>query len=109
MPVLEQPAKLAAATQRFIFRNADWTMYTGFLKALGNRRIRLTYDRGRMELMTLSHRHEHSRSLLGRFVEVLTEELDIPIRSSGATTLNREELDQGLEPDESYYIENELV
>lgn len=107
MPVLEQPPDVATSSQRFIFRDADWPMYMGFLKALGERHVRLTYDRGRMELMTLSHRHEHSRSLLGRFVEVLTEELNLPMRSSGGTTLNREDLDQGLEPDESYYIENE--
>jgi len=59
--------------------------------------------------MTLSHKHERSGNLLARFVEALTEELDIAIQSAGSTTLSREDVDCGLEPDHCYYIENEPV
>jgi Uma2 family endonuclease len=39
-------------------------------------------------------------------VEILTEELDIPMIAVGSTTLRREDLDKGLEADESFYLEN---
>ncbi len=93
--------------QRIVFDSADWAMYEGFLKALDNRPVRVTYDRGHLEIMTLSFPHEKSSNLLGRLVEVLTEELNIPLQSAGSTTLKREDLDKGVEADQSYYLENE--
>jgi Uma2 family endonuclease len=53
--------------------------------------------------------HERNKRLLGRFVEVITEELGIEICSLGSTTWSREDLKKGLEPDECYYIQNELA
>jgi Uma2 family endonuclease len=105
MPVLEAPDITTA--QRFVFRDADWKMYQDMLEALGDRPIRLTYDRGRLELMTLSHGHERSSELVGQFVQVLTDELDMPKQSGGSATFNREDLDRGLEPDKCCYLENE--
>src|SRR5439155_14822362 len=95
--------------QRFLLKTADWKMYQDFANALENRHVRLTYDRGRLELMTLSFLHECSSNLLGRMIEALTEELDIPLKSAGSTTLDRRDLDKGLEPDQGYYIENEAL
>jgi Uma2 family endonuclease len=40
-------------------------------------------------------------------VETMTEELGIPIRSGGSTTLRNQLKDRGLEPDECYYVANE--
>ena len=69
----------------------------------------MTYDRGLLEIMTPLDPHESYKKLLGRFVEALTEELDIQIRSLGSRTCNREDLARGLEPDQCYYIQNEQV
>lgn len=74
MPVLEMPTRATTAppdietVQCFIFWDADWALYQGISNALGGRRVRLTYDGGRMELMTLSRRHERFSSLLDRFL-----------------------------------------
>ena len=57
--------------------------------------------------MSSSEEHERTKKLLGRMVEVMTEELDIPIRSSGSTTLKSQLRQRGLEPDECYYVANE--
>jgi Uma2 family endonuclease len=57
--------------------------------------------------MTLSHGHEHYSKLLGQFVEVLTDLLDMPRRSGGSSTLDREDQERALEPDQCYYLENE--
>jgi Uma2 family endonuclease len=66
--------------------------------------VRLTYDRGDVELMSPLFKHERSRSRLARMVEILTEEIGIPLVSAGATTLKREDLDRGLEADTSFYL-----
>lgn len=95
--------------QRFLLRNLDWAQYRALADALGEAHLRLTYDRGNLELMTVSHGHERWSSLLGQFVEVLTEELDMPRQSGGSTTLNREDLDRALEPDQCYYLEHEAA
>jgi Uma2 family endonuclease len=62
-----------------------------------------------MEVMTVSPKHENRKTLLARLVETLTEEMEIDIASFGSTTSRREDLKRGLEPDESYYIENEAT
>ena len=46
---------------------------------------------------------------MGRLIEMLTFELDIPILGGGSTTFKHKELLRGLEPDECYWIANESV
>lgn len=103
MAMLTSPS----ADQRFLLRDADWQTYQRLLDALGDRPVRVTYDRGVLEIMTLSLGHERYSRLLGRLVETLTEELELAIQNAGSTTFNREDLDRGLEPDQCFYIENE--
>jgi Uma2 family endonuclease len=93
--------------QRFVLRATDWPCYRAVADAIGERHVRLTYDRGNIEFMTLSHGHERFSNLLGQFIEVLTDELDMPRQSGGSMTLGREVLDRALEPDQCYYIDNE--
>jgi len=52
--------------------------------------------------------HERIRKLLGRMVQSTTLELDIPILSGGSTTLKDERKQRGLEPDECFFVANEL-
>jgi Uma2 family endonuclease len=90
-----------------LLENISWQTYERLLREAGERHIRLTYDNGDLEIMTLSFGHENTDTLLGRFVETLTLELNIPIRSGGSTTLRKKLKRKGLEPDECYWIENE--
>jgi Uma2 family endonuclease len=39
-------------------------------------------------------------------IETLTEVLDLPAKAFGSTTLNRDDLQRGGEPDSCYYIQN---
>jgi len=93
--------------QRFLLRNLDWSQYRTIADAVGASHVRLAYDRGNLEMMTLSHDHERWSKLIGQFIEVITDELDIPRQSGGSTTFNREDLERGLEPDQCYYLANE--
>ena len=69
--------------------------------------MRLTYDQGTLEIKMPLDPHESYKKLLGRLVEALTEELGIEVRSLGSRTCDRQDLAQGLEPDQCYYIQNE--
>jgi Uma2 family endonuclease len=93
--------------QRFLLRGIDWATYQTISRALDGRHLRLSYDGENLELMTISGIHATLSRLLGRFVVVLTEELELPLRSCGDMTLDRADLQRGLEADESFYIENE--
>ncbi|HEV3257847.1 MAG TPA: Uma2 family endonuclease [Gemmataceae bacterium] len=97
----------APADQRFLLFNVSWKTYETFLAELGDRPIRLTYDRGNLELMAPSHVHERYKKILGRIIDTLTLELNILMKSGGSTTFKRKDLERGMEPDECYYIENE--
>ena len=90
--------------QRFLLQNIGWEGYETMLRLVGDRAIRLTYSRGDLELMSPSRPHERFKKYLGRFVETVTEELDIPCDTAGSTTLRREVKDRGLEPDDCFYI-----
>ena len=93
--------------QRFVLRDANWQTYQSMLTTAGDRPIRITYDRGSPEIMSPSVLHERLKKLLDRLLLVLSEELEIPLRSQGSATFNKESLDRGLEPDECHYIQNE--
>ena len=83
----------------------SWNTYETLLKELSHRRLRLTYNRGNLEIMVPSPEHELYKEVLGRFVETLAEELEIRIYPLGATTFKRPEL-VGAEPDKCFYIRN---
>src|ERR1700722_2115196 len=87
--------------------NISWETYEALLDEMGESQVRLTYDNGSLEIMTLSLRHERYGSWIGRLIEMLTFELDIPIGSGGSTTLKRKLKKKGLEPDECYWIQHE--
>ena len=93
--------------QKLILDNVSWEEYTRLLRTFEGRHLRLTYDRGRLEIMTLSYEHEYSGDFLGRMVVVLTEELNLPIRGGGSTTFRRRKMKKGLEPDNCYWIAHE--
>lgn len=95
--------------QRFLLRGLDWAAYQKISEALTGRHVRLTYDRGNLEFMTISSRHGRFSGLIARMITVLTEELDMLICGCRDMTCDREDLERGLEPDEGFYIENEPV
>jgi Uma2 family endonuclease len=60
--------------------------------------------------MSPSYQHESYAAVIGRFIDILTEELDIPVRAGRCTTFRREDVERGLEADNCYYIRNaELI
>lgn len=100
----------APPEQRFVLHGVSWRTYERLLRVFADRPgVRLTYDRGTLELMTLSHEHEHQAHLLGRLVVALTEELNLPLKGGRSTTFRRRRRQRGLEPDECYWITSEAL
>jgi Uma2 family endonuclease len=89
-----------------VLYDIDWKTYTRLLRVFekSGRRLRLTYDRGTLEIMSPLWVHEAHAKLLGRFIDVLTEELNLPCRLGGSVTLRRRRKQRGLEPDNCYWI-----
>jgi Uma2 family endonuclease len=93
-----------------LLTNISWKTYESLLNELTQQGgIRLTYDRGTLEIMTPLAPHEKYKKILGRFVETVTDELNVEICSLGSLTCRREDLARGLEPNQCYYIQNENV
>lgn len=87
-----------------LIHKANWQTYVALRDEDENRHVRMTYDRGRLELLTPSMPHEELGYLIGRCIDVWTEEWRIPMRGCRSTTFRREDLERGLEPDDCYYI-----
>jgi Uma2 family endonuclease len=96
---------LAPPEQIVQLSGISWQTYEALLAEIGDRQIRLTYNRGNLEIMVPSPEHERFKTIMGRFVETLAEELDVRIEPLGSTTFKRPEL-SGAEPDECFYIQN---
>jgi Uma2 family endonuclease len=92
-----------------VLYDVDWDLYERLLAVVGNRPVRLTYDSGRLEIMSPLPDHERWKKRIGRLVEALSEELGMEIVSLGSTTFRDRKLNAGLEPDECYYIQNEAA
>lgn len=112
MSVVDQPRPLldqapwTSDAQQLLLHNVSWKDYDALLRILDGRHLRLTYDRGNLEIMTLSPEHERYKNLIRRFIEFLAEDTNLPYINLGSTTFQRRELKRGLEPDECYYFRN---
>lgn len=95
--------------QRLLLNGVSWRTYLRLLRALADRRLRITYDRGALEIMTLSPEHERFKNLLGYLILVLVEELGRNMASFGSMTFQGRKRRRGLEPDQCYWIQNEAL
>src|SRR5437868_218644 len=98
----------AGPSNSLILHGIDWQTYARLLRLFDERRsMRLTYDRGDLEIMTLSPEHENLNLLLNHLVTAAAEELGLEIASYGSMTMRRRGRRRGLEADQCYWIANE--
>ena len=87
--------------------DVTWGEYENWLKARGeNRGIRLSYDEGRLEIMSPTFEHEHISDVFPLLIFVLAQECDMKYIGARSTTLRRKARGKGKEPDDSYYFKN---
>src|SRR3954462_2349671 len=95
--------------QRIVLHDVSWLAYETLLHEIGQRHVRLTYDDGVLEIMTLSFGHENAGEWLGRLIFFLALELQVPLCSGGSTTLKEALRKKGLEPDKCFWIRHEAA
>ena len=95
-----------AYQQHIVLDGVSWEFYEQLLREIGNRAIRVTYDRGRVEIMSPLPKHEKWKSRIGRLIEMMAFEMEIDFEPLGSTTFRRKAKKVGLEPDECYYVEH---
>ena len=110
LPAIEEGARAPAAEPTtFLLEGISWETYESLLRDFeaDGSHVRMTYDSGSLEFMSPGVPHERAKKYLARIVEVVVEELNIPIYSGGGATFRRRVLKQGLEPDECFWIARE--
>lgn len=106
MSVVTRPA--LHGEDRVLLHDVPWETYVALRDLEANNHVRMTYDRGELELMSPSQTHEGLAHLIGRMIDEWTVAFDIPMMGCRCMTIRREDLERGLEPDNCYYVEHEL-
>lgn len=70
---------------------------------------RMTYLRGRLELMSPSTDHEMWKTNIARLVELYAHLRGLDLYGYGSATFKKEAKDRGCEPDECYLVGKDLV
>ncbi len=91
--------------QRVLLRNVSWETYERLLEEREERRTpRFFYDRGVLEIVSPSARHDRISRIVAWLVEELAAEASLDMDNVGSATFRREDLDRGFEPDECFYF-----
>jgi Uma2 family endonuclease len=110
--IKQRPKQVDPLPERdhFLFENVDWEFYEKTLEQLerAGQHARVTFDEGRMEIMTVSGWHEVIKKAIARLLEHYSFVADIPIMGLVESTCKAEEKQKGLEPDECYFILNKM-
>jgi Uma2 family endonuclease len=87
----------------------SWNTYKRLRAELDDsgQNVRVTYDRGRMALMSPRPEHEKWKMMIGAMLDVLALERRIPMSRLGSTTWRRDKNQRGLEADQCYYVQHE--
>ena len=90
-----------------VIHEFSWDDYERLLNDLGDRPgLRISYDSGRLEVMSPTFRHEECEALIGDLILVFCEVFRLTLQKAGGTSWRRRSLDKGAEADGSFYIRN---
>ncbi len=93
--------------QQLLLNDLDWQQFEAILSELGESRAsRLSYSNGILEIMVPLPEHEKDKEIISYMVQVLLETLNINFESLGSTTFKNKLMNQAVEPDACFYIQN---
>jgi Uma2 family endonuclease len=102
-------AKKAARRPRqlLILDHVPWHIYSTLLHTFAERPgIRLTYDRGRLEIMAPLLAHDDKADFFGDLVKALAEAFGLPLKRGGSVTIRLRRVGRGIEPDRCFWLAN---
>lgn len=90
-----------------VIQDVSWDDYEELLEQLADRPgVRVTYDDGRMEIMSPLPEHEKCKRFIERVIDTLSDELDLNVEALGSATWKKKRNRKGAEADTCYYIAN---
>jgi Uma2 family endonuclease len=93
---------------KVLLEKITWQKFETILEELGEHRCaKIAYDKGILEIMTPLPEHEVDKIVIGDFIKAILEELDLEFYPLGSTTFKNQLMQQGIEPDDCFYIQNE--
>jgi Uma2 family endonuclease len=96
--------------QQMLLKDISWQQLENILEEMGERRAaRISYSHGWLEIMLPLPEHEKDKEYIGDLVKILLEILQIDFEPFGSTTLKNERMRQAVEPDTSFYIQNQAA
>jgi Uma2 family endonuclease len=98
------------AGQSTVLHEIDWQQFESILQDLGDkRRSRIAYLNGVLEIALPLPEREKIKVLIRDFVQVLMDKMEIDFEGFGSTTFKRVDKLAGLEPDDCFYIQNNVA
>lgn len=92
--------------KRVTLSGVSWQSFEELLGELGQTRTaRLTYDRGKLEMMTPLEEHDRCLRLIESLILVLADELYLKIYSLGSVLLTLPDLGRAIQPDAMYSLQ----
>ena len=99
--------KPAPTEKRVTLSGVSWQTFEELLDELGQTRTaRLTYDRGKLEMMTPLEEHDRCVRLIESLILVFADELSLKIYSIGSVLLTLPDLGRAIQPDAAYSLED---
>jgi len=96
--------------QSTVLHDIDWQQFESILEDLGEKRAaRIAYLDGVLEIQMPLPEHEKVKVLIGDFIKALLDEMQIDFEPFGSTTFKRIDKLAGLEPDDCFYIQNNVA
>jgi Uma2 family endonuclease len=96
--------------QQMLLKDISWQQLEKILEEMGERRAaRISYSDGWLEIMVPLPEHEKDKEIFGELVRILLDKLEIDFEPFGSTTLKNERMRQAVEPDTSFYIQNQAA
>ena len=94
-----------------VIHEFEWEEYERLLEVLEDRpKLRVSYDCGRLEILSPSVAHEQFTRLMDFIVYVFCEVFELKVRCFGQSTMKSKALAKGVEPDALYYVKSvELI
>ncbi len=90
-----------------VVQDVPWEDYEELLENLLSRPgVRVTYDQGRLEIMSPLPEHERWKRFIERVIDTVSDELDINVEPLGSTTWKKKQDAKGAEADTCYYVAN---